>query len=174
MSAMLPLTTCGVFTTAIPGDLAFHRPVLFFCFHALQTHRLHTALSEGPQGFAYYLEPLVAVFQTDINPASRIARIFLIRHRVCVRRDRVHEDDVSILHGVHARRYRKENEDRHPKNPPRRLDRAAPRFSAISRSPLARIAAGSVVVKPVPHNVTVAGRPCQISARRLRDRHARW
>src|SRR6185312_8640456 len=55
------------------------------------------------------------------------------------------EDDVSILHGVTLGGTGKENEDRHPK---------------IGHG--ARIAAGSVVVKPVPNNVTVAGVPAKI------------
>ena len=57
----------------------------------------------------------------------------------------------------------KENEDRHPKI--RRgvlIGAGAKILGNIEIGHCARIAAGSVVVKPVPHNVTVAGVPAKI------------
>ena len=73
------------------------------------------------------------------------------------------EDDVSILHGVTLGGTGKENEDRHPKI--RRgvlIGAGAKILGNIEVGHCARIAAGSVVVKPVPHNVTVAGVPAKI------------
>ena len=57
----------------------------------------------------------------------------------------------------------KEHEDRHPKI--RRgvmIGAGAKILGNIEIGHCARIAAGSVVVKPVPHNVTVAGVPAKI------------
>ena len=73
------------------------------------------------------------------------------------------EDDVSILHGVTLGGTGKENEDRHPKI--RRgvlIGAGAKILGNIEVGHCARIAAGSVVVKAVPHNVTVAGVPAKI------------
>ena len=73
------------------------------------------------------------------------------------------EDDVSILHGVTLGGTGKENEDRHPKIRHGVLIGAGAKILGnIEIGHCARIAAGSVVVKPVPHNVTVAGVPAKI------------
>ena len=57
----------------------------------------------------------------------------------------------------------KENEDRHPKIRHGVLIGAGAKILGnIEIGHCARIAAGSVVVKPVPHNVTVAGVPAKI------------
>src|SRR5438034_108012 len=72
-------------------------------------------------------------------------------------------DAVSILHGVTLGGTGKENEDRHPKI--RRgvmIGAGAKILGNIEIGHCARIAAGSVVVKAVPHNVTVAGVPAKI------------
>ena len=71
--------------------------------------------------------------------------------------------DVSILHGVTLGGTGKENEDRHPKI--RRgvlIGAGAKILGNIEVGHCARIAAGSVVVRPVPNNVTVAGVPAKI------------
>ena len=73
------------------------------------------------------------------------------------------DDDVSILHGVTLGGTGKENEDRHPKIRHGVLIGAGAKILGnIEIGHCARIAAGSVVVKPVPHNVTVAGVPAKI------------
>ena len=59
-----------------PATSRFIDPLLYFKgFHALQTHRLaHWLWLKGRKDFAYYLQSRAsAVFQTDINPAARIA-----------------------------------------------------------------------------------------------------
>ena len=145
-------------------------------FHALQTHRLaHWLYKKGRKDFAYYLQSRAsAVFQTDINPAAAIGRGIFLDHAtgfVCGE-TAVIEDDVSILHGVTLGGTGKENEDRHPKI--RRgvlIGAGAKILGNIEIGHCARIAAGSVVVKAVPHNVTVAGRSRQ-DRRRGRLRRA--
>ncbi|MEA2792671.1 MAG: serine O-acetyltransferase, partial [Bradyrhizobium sp.] len=105
------------------------------------------------------------VFQTDINPAARIGRGIFLDHATgfVVGETAVIEDDVSILHGVTLGGTGKENEDRHPKIRHGVLIGAGAKILGnIEVGHCARIAAGSVVVKPVPHNVTVAGVPARI------------
>jgi serine O-acetyltransferase len=143
-------------------------PVLYFKgFHAIQTYRLaHWLWGKGRKDFAYYLQSRSSsVFQTDINPAARIGRGIFLDHAtgfVCGE-TAVIEDDVSILHDVTLGGTGKENEDRHPKI--RRgvmIGAGAKILGNIEVGHCARIAAGSVVVRPVPNNVTVAGVPAKI------------
>jgi serine O-acetyltransferase len=151
-----------------PATSRFIDPLLYFKgFHALQTHRLaHWLYHKGRKDFAYYLQSRSsAVFQTDINPAARIGRGIFLDHAtgfVCGE-TAVIEDDVSILHGVTLGGTGKENEDRHPKIRHGVLIGAGAKILGnIEIGHCARIAAGSVVVKAVPHNVTVAGVPAKI------------
>jgi len=151
-----------------PATTRFIDPLLYFKgFHAIQSHRLaHWLLGKGRKDFAWYLQSRAsAVFQTDINPAAKIGRGIFLDHATgfVVGETAVIEDDVSILHGVTLGGTGKENEDRHPKI--RRgvlIGAGAKILGNIEVGHCARIAAGSVVVKPVPHNVTVAGVPAKI------------
>ena len=73
------------------------------------------------------------------------------------------DDDVSMLHGVTLGGTGKQHEDRHPKI--RRgvmIGAGAKILGNIEIGHCARIAAGSVVLKPVPHNATVAGVPAKV------------
>lgn len=73
------------------------------------------------------------------------------------------DDDVSILQGVTLGGTGKEQGDRHPKI--RRgvlLSAGAKVLGNIEVGSCARVAAGSVVLKPVPANVTVAGVPARV------------
>src|SRR5499426_4166569 len=151
-----------------PATHRFIEPVLYFKgFHAIQTHRLaHWLYGKGRKDFAYYLQSRSsAVFQCDINPNARIGRGIFLDHAtgLVVGETAAIGDDVSILHGVTLGGTGKENEDRHPKI--RRgvmIGAGAKILGNIEVGHCARIAAGSVVVKPVPHNVTVAGVPAKI------------
>src|SRR5688572_22708872 len=151
-----------------PATTRFIDPLLYFKgFHAIQTHRLaHWLWAQGRKDFAYYLQSRSSsVFQTDIHPAARIGRGIFLDHAtgLVVGETAVVEDDVSILHSVTLGGTGKENEDRHPKI--RRgvmIGAGAKIIGNIEVGHCARIAAGSVVVKPVPHNVTVAGVPAKI------------
>lgn len=151
-----------------PATSRFIDPLLYFKgFHALQTHRLaHWLFKNGRKDFAYYLQSRSsAAFQVDINPAARIGRGIFLDHAtgfVCGE-TAVIEDDVSILHGVTLGGTGKENEDRHPKIRHGVLIGAGAKILGnIEVGHCARIAAGSVVVKPVPNNVTVAGVPARV------------
>jgi serine O-acetyltransferase len=155
----------------VDRDPAAHRfidPLLYFKgFHAIQTHRLaHWLWKKGRKDFALYLQSRSsAVFATDINPNARIGRGIFLDHAtgLVVGETAAIDDDVSILHGVTLGGTGKENEDRHPKI--RRgvmIGAGAKILGNIEVGHCARIAAGSVVLKPVPHNTTVAGVPARV------------
>src|ERR1700738_4342389 len=151
-----------------PASSRFIDPLLYFKgFHALQTHRLaHWLHKKGRKDFAYYLQSRSsAVFQTDINPNARIGRGIFLDHATgfVVGETAVIDDDVSILHDVTLGGTGKSNEDRHPKI--RRgvmIGAGAKILGNIEVGHCARIAAGSVVIKPVPNNVTVAVVPAKV------------
>ncbi len=151
-----------------PATSRFIDPLLYFKgFHAIQAHRLaHWLWTKGRKDFAYYIQSRAsAAFQTDINPAAKIGRGIFLDHATgfVVGETAVIEDDVSILHDVTLGGTGKENEDRHPKI--RRgvmIGAGAKILGNIEVGQCARIAAGSVVVKPVPNNVTVAGVPAKV------------
>ncbi len=151
-----------------PATNRLIEPVLYYKgFHAIQTHRLaHWLLGKGRKDFALYLQSRASVvFQCDINPAARIGRGIFLDHAtgLVVGETAVIEDDVSILHDVTLGGTGKEHEDRHPKI--RRgvmIGAGAKILGNIEVGRCARIAAGSVVIKPVPNNVTVAGVPAKV------------
>ena len=151
-----------------PATNRFLEPVLYFKgFHAIQTHRLaHWLWSKGRKDFAYYLQSQSsAVFQTDINPAVSIGRGIFLDHAtgLVVGETAVIEDDVSILQEVTLGGTGKEAGDRHPKI--RRgvlLGANATVLGNIEVGACAKIAAGSVVLEPVPAGCTAAGVPARI------------
>ena len=151
-----------------PATTRFIEPVLYYKgFHAIQTHRLaHWLLGKGRKDFALYLQSRSsASFQCDINPAARIGRGIFLDHAtgLVVGETAVIDDNVSILHDVTLGGTGKEHEDRHPKiRQGVMIGAGAKILGNIEIGHCARIAAGSVVIKPVPNNVTVAGVPAKV------------
>ncbi|MBX9820781.1 serine O-acetyltransferase [Afipia birgiae] len=151
-----------------PAVSRFIDALLYFKgFHAIQAHRLaHWLYHNGRRDFAYYIQSRSsAEFQTDINPAAKIGRGIFLDHATgfVVGETAVIEDDVSILHGVTLGGTGKENEDRHPKiRHGVMLGAGAKILGNIEVGHCARVASGSVVLKDVPNNVTVAGVPAKI------------
>jgi len=151
-----------------PATNRFIEPLLYFKgFHAVQTHRLaHWLWGKGRRDFAYYLQSRSSsVLQCDINPAARIGRGIFVDHAngVVVGETAVIEDDVSMLHDVTLGGTGKEAGDRHPKiRHGVMIGAGAKILGNIEVGHCARIAAGSLVLHPVPHNVTVAGVPAKV------------
>ncbi len=151
-----------------PATNRFIEPVLYYKgFHALQTQRLsHWLWRHARRDFALYLQSRAsAAFQVDIHPAARIGRGIFLDHAtgLVVGETAVIEDDVSILHDVTLGGTGKEHGDRHPKI--RRgvmIGAGAKILGNIEVGQCARVAAGSVVVKSIPSNVTVAGVPARV------------
>ena len=155
----------------VDRDPAAHRylePLLYFKgFHAIQIHRLaHWLWTHNRKDLAYYLQSRAsAAFQTDIHPAARIGRGIFLDHAtgLVVGETAVIEDDVSMLHGVTLGGTGKQHGDRHPKI--RRgvmIGASATILGNIEVGCCARIAAGSVVLQPVPAQKTVAGVPAKV------------
>ena len=151
-----------------PACLRMMEPLLYFKgFQALQAYRLsHWLLKAGRRDFALSLQSLAsAAFGVDINPAARIGKGVFLDHAtsLVVGETTVIEDNVSILQGVTLGGTGKETGDRHPKIRHGVLIGAGAKILGnIEIGYCARVAAGSVVLQPVPHNKTVAGVPARI------------
>ena len=151
-----------------PATNRFIEPVLYYKgFHAIQTHRLaHWLWGKGRKDFAYYLQSRAsAVFNCDIHPAARIGRGIFLDHAsgLVVGETAAIDDDVSMLHDVTLGGTGNEAGDRHPKiGRGVMIGAGAKILGNIEVGHCARIAAGSVVVKPVPNNKTVAGVPARV------------
>jgi serine O-acetyltransferase len=152
-------------------DPACHRyiePILYFKgFHAIETHRLaHWLWNHGRRDLAYYLQSKASeVFQVDINPAVRVGKGIFLDHAtgLVVGETAVIEDDVSILQDVTLGGTGKEDGDRHPKIRHGVLIGAGAKILGnIEVGCCSKVAAGSVVLKPVPAHSTVAGVPARV------------
>lgn len=151
-----------------PACTRFVEPILYFKgFHAIQTHRLaHWAWGKGRKDFALYLQSRASqAFQTDINPQAKFGRGIFIDHATGIVVGATAEigDDVSILQGVTLGGTGKEEGDRHPKVKDGVLVGAgAIVLGNIEVGECSRVAAGALVVKPVPPKTTVAGVPARV------------
>jgi serine O-acetyltransferase len=151
-----------------PAATRVVEPVLYFKgFHAIQTHRLaHWLWNHDRQDFALYLQSRSSeTFQTDIHPAARMGRGIFLDHAtgLVIGSTALIEDNVSMLQDVTLGGTGKERGDRHPKIRHGVLIGAGAKILGnIEVGHCARIAAGSVVLQPVPHNATVAGVPAKV------------
>lgn len=154
-------------------------PLLYFKgFHAIQAHRLnHWLWHHGERDFALYLQSRSSeVFQTDIHPAAKFGHGIFLDHATGLVVGETAEvgDDVSMLQGVTLGGTGKEAGDRHPKiRQGVVIGAAAKVLGNIEVGAHARIAAGSVVLKPVPSHATVAGVPAKIVKIAEREEPAR-
>lgn len=151
-----------------PACKGYVQPFLFFKgFLALQTHRVaHWLWSEGRETLAFYLQSRSSeLFQVDINPATRIGRGVFIDHGtgIVIGETAVIGDDVSMLQGVTLGGTGAEQGDRHPKvGKGVLLGAGAKVLGNIVIGDYAKIASGSVVLKPVPAGCTAAGVPARL------------
>ena len=151
-----------------PACVRLIEPVLYFKgFQAIQTHRLaHVLWRTGRADFALYLQSRSSeVFQTDIHPAAQLGKGLFLDHAtgLVIGSTAVIEDDVSMLQDVTLGGTGKETGDRHPKIRHGVLIGAGAKvLGNIEVGQCARIAAGSVVLRPVPRNTTVAGVPARV------------
>jgi serine O-acetyltransferase len=143
-------------------------PLLWFKgYHALQTYRCaHWLWVRGRHSLAHYLQSRASsLFAVDIHPGAVIGKGIFIDHGtgVVIGETAVVGDGVSMLHGVTLGGTGKERGDRHPKV--RRgvlLGAGAKVLGNIEIGACAKIAAGSVVLEPVPAGCTAAGVPARI------------
>jgi len=151
-----------------PACKGYMQPFLFFKgFLALQTHRVaHWLWTEGRETLAFYMQSRMSeLFQVDIHPATRIGRGVFIDHgtAIVIGETAVIEDDVSMLQGVTLGGTGAERGDRHPKiGKGVLLGAGAKVLGNIKIGDYAKIASGSVVLKPVPAGCTAAGVPARL------------
>jgi serine O-acetyltransferase len=143
-------------------------PLLYFKgFHALQTHRFAQWLYyNGERDFAFYLQSMSSsVFGVDIHPAAKIGRGIMLDHAtgIVIGETAAVGDMSSILQGVTLGGTGKESGDRHAKVGKCVLIGAGAKILGnITVGDCSRVAAGSVVLKDVPPNTTVAGVPARV------------
>jgi serine O-acetyltransferase len=158
----------AAFVDRDPACTRLIEPLLYFKgFHAIETHRLAHWLWRNEQyDIALYLQSRSSdLFQTDINPAARIGHGIFLDHAtgLVVGATAVIEDNVSILQNVTLGGTGKETGDRHPKiRHGVMIGAGAKVLGNIEVGACSRIAAGSVVLRPVPAHSTAAGVPAKI------------
>ncbi len=143
-------------------------PLLYFKgYHAVQASRLaHALWRAGKRDFAFYIQSRTSdALAADIHPAARFGKGIFLDHATgfVVGETAVVDDEVSILHGVTLGGTGKVAGDRHPKI--RRgvmIGADSKILGNIEIGACARIAAGSVVLQPVPPNSVVAGVPAKV------------
>lgn len=151
-----------------PACNRYIEPLLYFKgFHALATHRFaHALWEEGRRDFALFLQSQASrTFGVDIHPAARFGQGIMIDHAtgIVVGETAVVGNNCSFLHAVTLGGSGKETGDRHPKIGEGVLIGAGAKvLGNITVGDGSRVAAGSVVLSPVPPHVTVAGVPAKI------------
>lgn len=142
-------------------------PLLFFKgYHAIQTHRLaHWLWIKGRVDFALYLQSRSSeIFQTDVHPGAALGKGIFLDHAtgLVVGETSVIEDNVSILQNVTLGGTGHETGDRHPKvRHGVMIGAGAKILGNIEIGANSRIAAGSLVLHPVPASTTMAGVPAR-------------
>ena len=151
-----------------PACRGYLQPFLFFKgFMALQVHRVaHVLWGQGRTTLAFYLQSRASeLFQVDIHPSAQLGKGIFLDHGtgIVIGETAVVEDEVSMLHGVTLGGTGAERGDRHPKI--RRgvlLGAGAKVLGNIEIGEYAKVASGSVVLKPVPPHCTAAGVPARL------------
>lgn len=151
-----------------PATKTCLQPFLFFKgFQALQSYRVaHWLWRQGRSTLAFHLQSRVSeLFQVDIHPAARIGAAVFIDHGtgIVIGETAVVGDEVSMLHAVTLGGTGAERGDRHPKvGRGVLLGAGAKVLGNIEIGDYAKIASGSVVLKPVPAHCTAAGVPARV------------
>ena len=144
------------------------QPFLFFKgFQALQTHRLaHWLWGQGRETLAFHFQSRMSeLFQLDIHPAARFGAGVFLDHGtgITVGETATVGDDVSMLHAVTLGGTGAVRGDRHPKiGRGVLLGAGAKVLGNITVGDYAKVASGSVVLRPVPPGCTAAGVPARL------------
>lgn len=150
-----------------PACSSYCSALLYFKgFQALQVHRIaHALWKRGQKVIALTLQSRVSeVYAMDIHPAAQIGCGLLIDHGtgVVIGETAVVGKNVSILQNVTLGGTGKEVGDRHPKIHDNVLIGAsATVLGNITIGKGSQVAAGSLVLKPVPPHTMVAGSPAK-------------
>ena len=151
-----------------PACARYLDPMLYFkgC-HALGTYRFaHRRFKLGRKDFALFLQSQSSrTFGVDIHPLAKMGIGIMLDHATgfVVGETAVVGDNCSFLHGVTLGGSGKDTGDRHPKIDDNVLIGAGAKVLGnirIGRCSL--VAAGSVVLRDVPAQTTVAGVPARV------------
>lgn len=151
-----------------PVVYLYSTPLLYLKgFHALQSFRVsHWLWEQGRCDLAIYLQNQMSiVYQVDVHPGASIGSGIMFDHAtgIVIGETAIIEDDVSILQNVTLGGTGKESGNRHPTVRTGVLIGAGAKILGnIEIGEGAKIAAGSVVLNPVPPHTTVAGVPAKI------------
>ncbi|WP_298743453.1 serine O-acetyltransferase [uncultured Brevundimonas sp.] len=151
-----------------PALKSLLQPFLYFKgFQALQGHRVaHWLWTHGREALAFHFQSRMSeLFQVDIHPAAQLGCGLFLDHGtgIVIGETAVVGDDVSMLHAVTLGGTGAERGDRHPKiGRGVLLGAGAKVLGAIAVGDYAKVASGSVVLKPVPAGCTVAGVPARL------------
>jgi serine O-acetyltransferase len=151
-----------------PAVRGYLQAFLFYKgFLALQVHRVsHRLWKQGRETMALHFQSRMSeLFQVDIHPAARMGAGIFIDHAtgVVIGETAAVGDDVSMLHGVTLGGTGAQRGDRHPKiGRGVLLGAGAKVLGNIKIGDYAKIASGSVVLKPVPPHCTAAGVPARL------------
>lgn len=144
------------------------QPFLYFKgFQALQGHRVaHWLWMQGRETLAFHFQSRMSeLFQVDIHPAAKMGSGLFLDHGtgIVIGETAVVGDEVSMLHNVTLGGTGAGRGDRHPKiGRGVLLGAGAKVLGNIEIGDYAKIASGSVVLKPVPAHCTAAGVPARI------------
>ena len=151
-----------------PACKRYIEPLLYFKgFHALVSHRFaHQLWLAGRRDFALYLQSQSSrIFAVDINPAAQIGIGIMLDHGtgIVIGETATIGDNCSLLQGVTLGGTGKETGDRHPKIGANVMIGAGAKvLGNIKVGNCSRVASGSVVLKDVPPETTVAGVPAKV------------
>jgi serine O-acetyltransferase len=151
-----------------PACSRYIEPLLYFKgFHALVTYRFaHELLKAGRRDFALYLQSQSSrIFAVDINPNAKIGKGIMLDHGtgIVIGETATIGDNCSLLQGVTLGGTGKETGDRHPKIGDNVMIGAGAKvLGNIRVGNCSRVASGSVVLKEVPPQTTVAGVPAKV------------
>ena len=146
-----------------PACKYFSTPILFYKgFQGLATYRAaHCLWNDNRHTMALFFQNRASeIFGVDIHPAAKISGGVMIDHAtgVVIGETSVIDENVSIYQGVTLGGKGFENGDRHPK-----IKSGVSIFASstilgnITIEKNAKVAAGSLVLKDVKKNTTVAG-----------------
>lgn len=136
-------------------------------FHALQVYRLaHLLYLQDRKELAFHIANTASrIYSIDIHPAARIGIGVMLDHGtgIVIGETSVVEDNVSLLQEVTLGGTGKETGDRHPKvRSGVMIGAGAKILGNIEIGTMSKVAAGSVVLHPVPPYSTVAGVPAKV------------
>ena len=151
-----------------PAIRSLLQPFLYFKgFQALQASRVaHWLWTQGRETLAFHFQSRISeLFQIDIHPGAKLGKGLFFDHGtgIVIGETAVVGDEVSMLHGVTLGGTGAQRGDRHPKiGRGVLLGAGAKGLGNIEVGDFAKVASGSVVLKPVPSGCTVAGVPARL------------